>query len=284
MPYSLVIDFVPRSPLSQNHLNGRHLHSLFLDLVSSVDRELGNQLHQQQDNKAFTLSPLQLRPTRKLMQWSYRQAIGVGTPCWWRITLLDEELFGKLAYLWLNLNQDQAWQLGGSPLSLARVLSYPKPNQPWPNYCSYEQLYEEAWDGTDPDHSQGARKLNFEFCTPTAFRVSKFDSSLPDRDLVFRSLLKKWNRYSKNPFSESIIDFVYPTFFNIKTEIVRDRRSKFIGCVGDMTFSILGDADPQTIKQLNALTRFAFFAGIGRKTTMGMGQVNSYQLSVIGGG
>ncbi len=99
MPYSLVVNFVPRSPIPVTHLSGRHLHALFLDLVSSVDKELGNSLHQQETEKAFTLSPLQLKLNRKLLQWSYRQAIAPGTPCWWRITLLDDALFGKLAQL-----------------------------------------------------------------------------------------------------------------------------------------------------------------------------------------
>jgi CRISPR-associated endoribonuclease Cas6 len=278
MPYSLVVNFVPRSPLSPAHLSGRHLHALFLDLVSSVDKELGNSLHQQEKEKAFTLSPLQLKLNRKLLQWSYRQAIVAGTPCWWRITLLDDTLFGKLAHLWLNMNQHQAWQLGSTPLDLVSILSNPQPQQPWANYISYEKLYEQALDGTDSQTSQGAKKIGFTFCTPTAFRQTKFDSALPDRESVFRSLLKRWNRYSNNPFNETIFDCLYPSFFDIKTEIVSDKRSKFIGCVGDINFSILGDVDPQTVKQINTLADFAFYAGIGRKTPMGMGQisVNNY--------
>ena len=63
--------------------------------------------------------------------------------------------------------------------------------------------------------------------------------------------------------------------------MVSDRRSKFIGCVGDLDFSILGNVDPQTVKQINALADFAFYAGVGRKTPMGMGQVNRYQWTVI---
>jgi CRISPR-associated endoribonuclease Cas6 len=273
MPYSLVINFVPRSPIPVTHLSGRHLHALFLDLVSSVDKELGNYLHQQESEKAFTLSPVQIRLNCKLMQWSYRYPIEAGTPCWWRITLLDDSLFGKLAHLWLNMNRNQAWQLGSTPLDLVSILSNPQPQQPWANYISYERLYQDALDGTDSQTSQQAKKINFTFCTPTAFRLTKYDSSLPDRDSVFRSLLKRWNRYSNSPFNETIFECLYPSFFDIKTEILSDRRSKFIGCIGDLTFSILGDVDPQTVKQINTLADFAFYAGVGRKTPMGMGQV-----------
>jgi len=97
MPYSLVVNFVPRSPITVTHLNGRHLHALFLDLVSSVDKDLDNHLHKQEKEKAFALSLLRIKLNRKLLQWSYKTAITEGTPCWWRITLLDDTLFAKLA-------------------------------------------------------------------------------------------------------------------------------------------------------------------------------------------
>jgi CRISPR-associated endoribonuclease Cas6 len=45
MPHSLVLNLIPQSPIPVQFLEGRHLHALFLTLVSSVDRELGGQLH-----------------------------------------------------------------------------------------------------------------------------------------------------------------------------------------------------------------------------------------------
>jgi CRISPR-associated endoribonuclease Cas6 len=51
-----------------------------------------------------------------------------------------------------------------------------------------------------------------------------------------------------------------------------DSRSKFIGCVGALTFQILGDVEANVVKQINALSAFALYAGVGRKTPMGMGQ------------
>jgi CRISPR-associated endoribonuclease Cas6 len=86
-------------------------------------------------------------------------------------------------------------------------------------------------------------------------------------------LLKRWNQYSQIPFSKTLIEPLYPSFFDLKTEIAIDSRSKFIGCVGDITFQILGEVEPQTVQQINALADFAIYAGVGRKTPMGMGMV-----------
>jgi CRISPR-associated endoribonuclease Cas6 len=272
MPHSLILNLQPRSPIQPGYLSGKHLHALFLTLVTSIDAELGNHLHQQTTEKAFTLSPLQVahsanrsRVTSPPLQWQHQHPIPVATPCWWRITLLDDALFGHLMPLWLNLNPQQAWHLGPTDLTITSVLGTPQSTQPWANFLSYAQLYEQA--------SDSERRIDLEFCTPTTFRQGAFDSALPTRELIFSSLLKRWNRYSDRPFTDLSWESVFPSRFDLRTEIVSDARSKLIGCVGTLSLQILGDADPETIKRLNTLADFAFFSGIGRKTPMGMGMV-----------
>lgn len=268
MPYSLVFNLLPRSSIPAGNLHGKNLHALFLELVKSVDSELATILHQQSSEKAFTLSPLQIE-SRKIggnqLQFQYDRAISEGTPCWWRISLLDETLFGKLAHLWINLNPQQSWQLGASELQVVSLLGTPQANQPWANFLSYQQLYDQA---SDQD-----RQIHFRFFTPTTFRVSEYDCALPTKELVFQSLLRRWNTYSLNPFSEDLIHPIYPSSFKIQTAMVDDRRSRFIGCLGDITFQILGEVEPAMIRQINTLADFAFFSGVGRKTPMGMGMV-----------
>jgi CRISPR-associated endoribonuclease Cas6 len=274
MPYSLVLNLLPASPIPAQFLNGRHLHALFLTLVSSVDKELGTYLHDQKTEKAFTLSPLQvtnvghsrnIRGGNHTLQWEHKQAIPPVTPCWWRISLLDDALFGNLAQLWLNLNPAHPWHLGPADLKITSILGTPQSTQPWANFCTYEQLYEQASDSD--------RQISFAFCTPTTFRQGEYDSALPTRDSVFNSLIKRWKNYSKLEISETIVEAIFPSFFDIRTEIVAEQRSKFIGCVGNITYRILANVDPILIKQINALADFAVYSGIGRKTPMGMGMV-----------
>ena len=295
MPHSLVLNLLPESPIPPGFTSGKHLHALFLNLVSSVDVEIGNQLHANQSNKSFTLSPLQLAqhssrsqpPQPKinrtakpqapsLMRWQYHQPVLPGTSCWWRISLLDDRLFSCLSPLWLNLNPNQPWHLGPADLRITSILGTPQSTQPWANFCNYQQLYEQA--------SDQERKLTLQFYTPTAFRQGKYDSAMPTPDRVFGSLLRRWNYYSGLEFSADIIDAIQPSYFDIRTEVATDPRSQFqhtgaktdpcnqfMGCVGKVTFQILGPVDRPTLKQLNALADFALYAGVGRKTPMGMG-------------
>ena len=291
MPHSLVVNFMPKTPIYPEYLTGRHIHALFLTLVSSVDKELGDRLHGEKANKGFGLSPIVVmgngasvigngllvmgkpKPKRRsqspitnpqLPIPNYQSLIPPSTLCWWRISLLDEVLFGKLTGLWLNLNPDRAFHLGSADLYITRILGTPQSSQPWANFATYQQIYDRA--------SETERNITFHLATPTAFRQGKFDSPLPTRDNVFKSLCDRWNTYSEIPITSEIIEYIYPSRFDIKTEVVKNYDThSFIGCVGEIGYRILGDASPEIIKQINALADFAMFAGIGRKTTMGMG-------------
>jgi CRISPR-associated endoribonuclease Cas6 len=277
MPHSLVLNLLPQSPIPPQFLTGRHLHALFLTLVSSVDEELGDRLHDSTADKAFTLSPLQTNsPLLKggrggsKLQHSHQQPIPAGTPCWWRISLLDDTLFGKLTQLWLNLNPNRPWHLGPADLYITSIQGTPQSMQPWANAKTYAQLYEEASDR----HST----IDLTFSTPTAFRQGKYDTTLPTRECVFNSLLSRWNKYSGMEFSSIAFESIFPSFINIHTEILADSRSKFIGIIGEVSYRILGEVEPIQIKQINTLADFALYAGVGRKTTMGMGMTRrTYQ-------
>ncbi len=301
MPHSLVLNLLPNSPIPPGFTSGKSLHALFLSLVSSVDAAMGSQLHANQSNKAFTLSPLQtvkrsqrlvlnsershsahnLKPKTQNsipLRWTYRQPIAPNTPCWWRISLLDDRLFSQLNQLWLNLNPHRPWHLGPADLHITSILGTPQSTQPWANFCNYPHLYEQA--------SDQERKLTLQFYTPTAFRQGKFDTALPTPDRVFGSLLRRWNHHSTLAFSPDILETVQPSYFDIRTEVATDPRSQFqhtgaktdpcnqfTGCVGKVTYRVLGKVDALTLKQLNTLADFALYAGVGRKTPMGMGMV-----------
>ena len=193
MPHSLILNLTPKSPIYPQFLSGRHLHALFLTLVSSVDRDLGAYLHESKADKAFTLSPLQITqnyPIAKgnkrgaILKSQHTEPISKGTPCWWRISLLDDALFGKLTQLWLNLNPEQPWHLGSANLYITSIQGTPQSTQPWANACTYTQLYDQA--------SEDERIISINFATPTAFRQGKYDTTLPTRESVFKSLLSRW--------------------------------------------------------------------------------------------
>jgi len=276
MPYSLVLNLLPQSSISKEFLQGINLHGLFFELVHHVNPELSSYLHKDFANKPFTISPLQTKTFHESLihekssiveklQFIYSHDVPVQTPCWWRISLLDDLIFHELKKIWLNPDSNFSWSINDIKLKLCSVLMHPTSEQPWANHLSYEEIYQLA--------SDQERKINFQIFTPATFRVfgTKYDSPLPDKSLVFNSLLNRWNTFSNIPFKNNIIEPIFPANFDLKTFTIEDKRSKFIGAVGTITFQIFGDVSPTIIKQLNTLADFAFFSGVGRKTTMGMG-------------
>ena len=291
MPHSLVLNFAPISAIPPGFTAGKNMHGLFLNLVSAVDKELGDRLHQNKANKPFTLSPLQIarKPGVNLadindksrsdrLRWNYRSPLTTGTPCWWRISLLDDRLFSQLSPLWLNLNPKQPWHLGPANLRITSVLGTPQSTQPWANFCDYAQLHAQA--------STRDRQLTLQFFTPTAFRQGKYDALMPTPERVFGSLLRRWNAYSRLPFPEEIVTYIGEGRYSVRSEKVFDPRgqfqhtgaklspcNQFVGSVGTVTYPLRGKLAEETIQQLNTLADYALYAGVGRKTPMGMGMV-----------
>ncbi len=268
MPHSLVINFTPTSDIPVGYTSGKHLHALFFTLVNSVNQELAEYFHQSEANKSFTISPLQVEKSKKnsnnFLQWQQQNKIKTGSNCWWRVTLLDDSLFSQLTKLWLNLNPQKPYHLGSGELLITSILATPN-THPWANACSYQQIYDQA--------SNVERNLNFKIATPTAFRQGKYDISLPTADLVFSSLLRRWQKYSKIPLAVTNFNDLFPAYFKLKTEIVIEHKTKFIGCIGKINYKVLGDVDLTIIKQINVLADYSFYCGLGRKTTMGFGMV-----------
>lgn len=276
MPYSLVLNLLPSSPITPGYTQGRHLHALFLHIVNHVDAKLSTYLHQQKTNKAFTISPLQVTGDRKKkfrgdrIQYKHHKPISIHTPCWWRISLLDESLFSRLTQLWLNLNPEKPWRLGDANLQITSILGTSQPNQPWANAISYDNLYKQA--------SETNNKFTFSFATPTTFSKQAYNNCFPTPQSIFKNLLKRWNQYSGIEIPETVVsqaslESIYPTFFKIQTEVVSSYKSKLIGCVGDISYYCPQPIDSQQLKYLNVLADFALYCGLGKKTTMGMGMV-----------
>ncbi|QIZ69925.1 CRISPR-associated endoribonuclease Cas6 [Oxynema aestuarii] len=278
MPHSLVFNFLPENPIYPEYATGRHLHALFLTAVNAVDSQLATHLHETKTEKAFALSPLQVvrHPRRNqrasvppILQFQHRYPIQPETPCWWRVSLLDDSLFRKLSHLWLNLNSGQPWHLGAANLHVTSILGTPQSTQPWANAASYAELYENASDRN--------RRISFQFSTPVAFRQQKYDTALPSPESVFKSLLNSWKKYSTIELPEFSTESIFPCFFKLNTEIAefefrkKGKSGKFIGAVGSIDYRILGDVSTATIQTLNTLADYALYSGIGRKTTMGMG-------------
>ncbi|MEO1591399.1 MAG: CRISPR system precrRNA processing endoribonuclease RAMP protein Cas6, partial [Cyanobacteria bacterium J06632_22] len=252
MPQSIVINLVPEAVIPKQYLESQHLQKLFLALVSAVDPELGRILQADSQNRAVNLSPLQVPDpkndrltSRKLkfflprgpseqhvMQYQHKADIPAGVHCWWRISLLDDALFEDLSYAWERQLTRKNWFLGPARLHITNLFANSQQPFDWASQQTYQQLYEGA--------SETERKIQFQFLTPAVFRQGSYDSPMPTRDALFHSLRKRWNRYSGLAFAPSVISSIIPQAFELQTATVETSQHKVIGCLGHLTFNLIG--------------------------------------------
>ncbi len=116
------------------------------------------------------------------------------------------------------------------------------------------------------------RKIPLIFKTPTAFRSQGKHRVFPEPELVFGSLLRRWNSLSPLNFHEIPFSEILVSRFRLTTEPFYLGNLTLIGFVGEVVYDLKNLSAPER-RVVSALARFAQFAGVGYKTTMGMGKV-----------
>jgi len=125
--------------------------------------------------------------------------------------------------------------------------------------------------------------LYFQAITPISFKKGQIDYPLPDPQIFFKSLIKKWNYFS--PFRvevdlrkvlEEKLCVVYSKIRTYKIHL--SLGSAVTGFKGKVVFYGKG-LTAEELKWLNIFGHFSRFAGVGRKTTMGLGMVEFVSLN-----
>ena len=265
--YSLDIRLHPALPTVLPATCGHQAHAAFLDAVRRADPRLATLLHAPGRRiRPFTVSPLLGLPVRPKKEI----AVSPEKEYSLRITLLDDTLYVELMERFLEEGRP-ALRLGEVPFLISQVWVTPG-SSPWAGHTTWEALAA----------TEASPSITLEFLTPTAFHLGqrpwgKRFYLLPEPLLVFRSLLRTWNALCPTGLTmeeaplESYLkeDAIVQEVAGLRTVMWRYPRHLQIGFVGRVTYGFPGKP-PQP---LSALADFAFYAGVGYKTTMGMGQV-----------
>ena len=248
-------------PKTQGHL----AHGAFLEIVNQVDSNLAQALHDLKANKPFTLSEVYGLAQARNGEVRLR----AGQECWWRVTLAGEVLFGKFIERFLHGGARPTICLDEMSFVVSAVMTTPE-SHAWAGYTTTEEILEKA---SDED------RLMLEFASPVGFSFGNGRIEiLPRADLVFSNLSKKWEAWCGSPLAASPLDEkwlrenVLTAGIQLKSRMVGYGKRLHIGATGTLMYQIF-NADDSTRRAINTLADFAFYAGVGHKTTQGMGQV-----------
>lgn len=241
---------------------GRSVQAAFLDSLRAIHPEAAARVHDGSGLKAFTASNLSTGRWGGLVTLRPRERYSL------RFTTLFPDLtafsLNALAPAWLQhglILHDQPAAVDAVDTATAR----------------YADLLAEA---------APTRQITLRFVSPTQFKLTHpHDKSdgipmpLPMPERVFGSLIDRWTRFSSIALHPDLRDWVRLNVgiaaHRIETRTVEARRAghgAYTGFVGDVTFTLLR-RDDTFARQINALAAYAPFAGVGIRTTNGMGQV-----------
>lgn len=250
--YALVMQIGAASKKSIPPDLGRAIHAQVMDWLSLGDTQIANLVHQNQ-NSPLSLSGLIGERRRVITQ--------PGDNFILRISLLDGDLITPL------LRGIENW--GNKPLILEK--------------CPFVIRSIYSLPGTHPlvDASDYATLTNIraisgeiglKFLSPTSFKQAQTVQTFPLPELVFGNLLRRWNAFAPEDYQFPHIEWKGVTCaFELKTHAVRLISGTEIGAKGWVKYHF---PDTEQTKIANILSNFAFFAGVGRKTAMGMGQTH----------
>jgi CRISPR-associated endoribonuclease Cas6 len=263
--YSVLLELQARHHASLPSTTGHLAHAMFHQLLMRIDPARSRQLHQEGGHRPFTLSPL-LGGQRK----DNRVIVSEGITYQIRITLLDGGyLWHCLSTLFLERGPCTV-RLGEATLLLTRLASTVDVTG-WIGTTTWQELA-----SLSPLH-----EITLSFTSPTAFNTNEHSFALvPEPRLVWGSLIRTWNCYAPASLSlsqaalrEAMTNAITVLGCDLSTCTLQYPKYTQKGFIGTCTYRL--PEEERLATQLTYLAAFARFAGVGYKTTMGMGQVRT---------
>ena len=127
--------------------------------------------------------------------------------------------------------------------------------------------------------SPPSSRLALRFASPTVFRSSGVNVPLPLPGLVFEGLARRWNAFGPLRIPPEVRRFADERMvisrYQLRTERVtfgdEGERGAYPGFVGVCGYAFRG-RDRYWMGLIHLLAAFALYAGVGTRTTMGLGQ------------
>lgn len=235
---------------------GRALHGLVLGLVDRVDPALAAAIHGREGPKPF-------RTAGPFVGESYHPAgrLAAGEPYGIVVVGLDGAVVAALR---------KALGVGERPEEVALDEAVCRVEALEAEEVGYEGLFGRYFPG-----GPVRRSIELTFDTPTSFHSSGKNVPLPLPELVFGSVLERWNELGPLTLSLELKSFarecVGIAYYDLRAWTLMVAGGKQVGFVGRVGYRVL-KYDPYWTRALNLLADFAWFCGVGVKTSMGMGQ------------
>lgn len=240
---------------------GRFLHAAVFSLISSIDKDAGDYWHDMSGIKPFTVG-IDYQQRRR------NHVIQEGDILFLQINVWHRDLW----YILAELSESMRVQIGPLQATIVDVhyeapFGLPLHEE---NILDLIQLRLEA---------KSMRKIEFEFLTPTMFNGTHGDITFPTAELIFASIVDKWNAGDvedtlDKPRIKELCERIILSDWSGHTKRVYFGRDRgYTGFIGNFTFN-LSKLSAEENQLITVLALFGQHSGIGRLSSQGLGQVN----------
>ncbi|MGJ5672435.1 MAG: CRISPR system precrRNA processing endoribonuclease RAMP protein Cas6 [Nostochopsis sp.] len=228
----------------------RALHALVIKWLAAANPVVAEAVHSSQ-NSPLTISGL-LGNRR-------RGGVRVGDYFYFRIGLLDGSLIEPLMQ-GFEKSETESLVLADFPFVLRNMYALPGTHQ-LAGAADYALLFNPA---------QVLHEIELNFLSPTSFKQNQNVQTFPLPELVFNSLHRRWNIFAPEQYQIPNCEWnALVIAYELKTYALKMEGGTEIGAQGWVRYRF---NNPEMARIATILANFAFFAGVGRKTAMGMGQ------------
>ena len=268
---SVVLDLRARDEAPLPPFLGKSTHALFLRLIDAVDPPTSARLHGEAEVKPFTVSDVLGLPLR-----GKARHITAGQECLLRFTSYEASLSSLLTSA-VPASLPAVVEIADGSFSIDATYLEDSLH-PLCGQTSYGELAER--------HLLRGRKVSphvrLFFASPTTFRSAGKNVPLPLPGLVFGSLVDRWNAFSPVTLPAEVRayaeEYMAISQCHVRTSTVDIAGGRQVGFTGACAYVAL-DTDPYWLRIVHLLSAFAFFSGVGYKTTMGLGQTHLRRLN-----
>lgn len=228
---------------------GSECHGLFFALLRETRPDYSQALHESKSNP-YSLGSL--RGDGQRIKGIFH--MNAGSEYSFTISSLSDKMGEAISSLQTFFHPAHQFRLGSADcrwLGLEKIAE-----------THYQQLLSK-----NPSH-----RFTIDFISSTCFRSQGVSLLFPSPELVFANLLERWNTFAPVCLEVEPNDVLFVSRYNLKTSLVQFAKYKMTGFTGRVEYSFSNAASGITRQSIEALARFADFAGIGYKTGMGMGE------------
>lgn len=245
---------------------GRAAQSMFLSVIAETVPALAARLHDEQGPHPYTVSTLTGRFRGNQLDLESTYAL--------RITAIEQDLAERLEKLTAPggpLGPGAGVELDRRPFRVECAARSPS-EHPWAGSSSYAELAAAQMARSEAP----PRRVALRWASPAAFRSQGRDVPLPVPEMVFGSLLERWNAFSPVAFPPETRRYAAEclgvTRYELKTRSVPVKEGALrVGAVGHVSFATFS-FDRYWMSVLHALAAFSLYSGVGVLTAQGMGQ------------